>query len=1008
MVGTDFPSARVFDANTSGLVTVVELPPRSRTSLAALSLTSVAMTLLSTNDDAKKRAALTKGGVVDAATAHRCIAAVGLSDGTVLLHDVTKGELLGHIAISDTQHALISLAMCGPYLLALAANNTLFVLHMLQAGLGPLLRVKTQPDATALAVSPVDAREDAVAAFRVLVAGPTHAVYRVQMHSSAKAAGRGGHTAEKIVAFASQGTAVDYAWINDAAGDGGAAAVTASAQEGTIRVWDLRPFAPEASLEDRAALTARCRRTLFGGQRLVNICVLEGVARSGAPRSSVVVLATTFTGAVLLWDLGERLLPRIVEPTPLQPSVVLCTAQPSGRLLYGLLLPVLRTPQTVESPTVATSPLAAVSVMLLRGRFAVPQFETVSVGALMVAQQEAHVLVAAAEKRRRLVASLGFGIHPTLTVLVVPLHHSETTEVETVKDAGSTAFRMMDAAWATHQHRVAQKALATPTESFKVAHAHRATTLTELPVKQLTLEQRLRRVAAEATQAARLKQSLEQQRLPGEETEEEDPAPHAYPSLGLSTVPLYQALHANDGAAVMELLSIAARSADGMRSTVLSLQLPYALQLLGLLSERLGIVSRKTATGVADQTATVASGGLSAVSCRTPLLEWVDALIHYRGTEMYAVQLRANRGSDMMDPQDGKSGNIVKAQKAEHAATPPLVSPPKDFIAPILHQYRGMCTQYDKLAALHGRLSVFGGIRPSEKGAFINRSRKMIGSNLELGFIATAAQAGKLATPSTVLCDDILFPAMFRELRDRDGSRAIRVRSRMALEKQRRAAATTDRALLRKAKHMAMERNKNNAGGGGGLLEGSDDAEMKHHVGGGCDIDLEAMEAMGLDDEGDADGEDDLLSTSDDEDGDHEDDHNLSEDLADDDADGARPSSQKKRHETTMLAESASEEDADDDADAQLDSDEAEFSEGSDDELHSDVLDASSEEEEESSEEDEEGSEDDSGAAAENVDTSEEDNSSNDGMGDDLQDLLGQQDANDQVERRQSKRVRTD
>ncbi|KAG5501887.1 hypothetical protein JKF63_04157 [Porcisia hertigi] len=1182
IVGTDFPAARVFDTATSSLAAVVELPLRSRTvSLAALTLTSVAIC------EANEETSATVSRVNSNATARHhseallddkvttYYAAVGLSNGTVILHDVRRDVQLGHVQVSETQQSIVSLQICSGYAFCLAANYMLYVLSVENASAGPCLRLRVQPDASSIAVTTLNALDTPGATttpnaqtptashrvFRVLVAGPTNALYEMRVLASHPNNGRhramaGSATANvedtpqihttKLLAFPSQGTSAEFAWVSNVipsavcTGSGGGAsdtpaslpAITASAQDGVVRVWDVQ-YTPSLSsaaaplltttldttTASSTAVVARCRRTLLCGQRMLNVCVLPN-ANNGTRKGNY-VMVTTLTGSVLLWSLGDCILPPVVEPVPLKPDVVLVSAVAAGRLLFGTLRPASGVPTHV---TASGNPLRALEMTLLRGRFALPMFETKNIGdavdqasctaatppsvpevtgdaAAGPKQKAKAVTTNVANARRTALATLALGMAGTnasaITVVELPLNTTHASLLANQRDAEyllqhttdttTSAFVVMDTVWAAHQRQVAAKANQSMTDAFKAPQLYHAKSIQCLPVKQYTLEQRLQQVARdEAAAAARRRQlaagsaaaakgasdtdnALEQLQIGAAETGRSVVSHHA---LGLATVPLYQALHANDTAAVMDLLNMTARSAEGMRATVLSLQLPYCLQLLHLISERLGMCSKAVekvappsesdvghitespvATAKSEQashaggahsdstTADAASaqpadenvssvsgtalrGGGAAFSIRSSLVEWIDAIVHYRGTELLAVQ----RDWDAREAAD----------ETREATRPTVASPPKDFLAPILHHYESLCSQYDKLAVLYGRLSIFKSVRPSQKNDFTNIPRKCLSSNLEMGRPVPAVNGGlvtsstsskrhlHLAGRSSVVDDDIIFPVMFKESRSRSGHRVVRVRSKLEIEKKRRQRKNRDAALHKHARALA-QKQLGGAKPGHSILD--DDSDVKRGVGLGSldvmdqimlnemggkngNVDLDALEAMDLGDDasdedmmsdGSFDGEEEETGGSGDE-----------EEAKSPIADGSKR--KKARGDTAvfdeMLADARDGENSDEDYNEALDSSEAEFSSASDDEVDSDLADDDDDEDEES-DADTEGSDvdDEQGESRDDVkaQTSDDDDDDDDGMDENMKELLSHnEDDGDRTDRRKTKKVRLD
>ncbi|KAG5476431.1 hypothetical protein LSCM1_04136 [Leishmania martiniquensis] len=1162
MLGTDFPVARIFDTTTSCLAAVVELPLRSRTvSLAALTLTS--LSIRQAEEESATEAARVKGSALSRHRSETLLedkvatyyAGVGLSDGTVILHDVRRDAQLAHVQVSETQQPIISLQICGGYAFCLAGDHTLYAVQVQGAAAGPCLRLRVPPDASSIAVTTLaalDAEEttaDSTTArvgvwdrvFRVLVSGPTNALYEVRSQArsssgaaactaAAKTAGTPQLPATKFLVFPSQGTSAEFAWVSSvappalcAAAPGGASdvafslpAITASAQEGVVRIWDVQYALSTASaaasllatgLDSATALStavvARCRRTLLCGQRILNVSVLPGTTDD--TRKGNYVMVTTLTGSVLLWSLGGALLPPVVEPVPLKPDVVLVSAVAPGRLLFGALRPASGAPGGTSA---LGNPLCSLEMTLLRGRFALPMFETKNIGD---AVDQASSAAAAAPRKSAAVTDAGTGAKPkaravqagtsnarqtalatlglgvagsdasAVTVVELPLSSTHASLLEerrdaeyllqSTTDAATNAFVVMDTVWATHQQRVAAKASQYMTDAFKAPQLYHAKSIQDLPVKQYTLEQRLQQVVRdEAAAAVRRRRLAVSGATAAEEASDADDdleqsqggvtkpsgSVLSHRALGLATVPLYQALHANDTSAVMDLLNMSARSAEGMRATVLSLQLPYCLQLLHLISERLGMCSKAVekvtpesssgvgesadsvnATATSEQKGRAADtlsggatvdtaaqsadaiaggshdaalrGGVAAFSIRSSLLEWIDAIVHYRGSELLAVQ----RDWDARQA----AGQTCEATLSMAA------SPPKDFLAPILHHYESLCSQYDKLAFLYGRLSVFKSVRPTQKNDFMNIPRKSLASNLEMGRPVPTVK-GDLATPggprtrrlhlagrSSVVDDDIIFPVMFKESRSRSGLRVVRVRSKLEIAKKRRQRETKDAVLQKRARALAQQQLRSSKAAHsilddngdmkrGGGLDVMDQIMMAEMEGEDGEMHLDALEAMDLaDDASDAD-----MLSEDSFDGEEVEE---AEDFSErEEAEGVAAARGKKaRREAVvteeMLADAGDEDSGDDqdkDDDAALDSTEAEFSSGSDDDV--DTVSGDGEDEE---------SDADYNDSDSDQDSDDDDERPENGGDDEMQELLaGHEDDADRTERRKAKKVRTD
>lgn len=757
-VGMDFPSARVFDVATGALAAVVEVPPRSRASLAVVSLKSLALGIVKEQQSLKKKK---RTSVVDGLGA--CYAAVGLSNGTLLLKNVGKDEPVQHLALSETHQEITAMAFCGRYVFCLASNRSLYVVDCLR-GECVASHLRVQHDAGAIAVlENVDAHgvnnncDTAVSVFRVFVSGPTNAVYTLCL--GAEAAEKSAVTLERLISFASQASRSDFAWM------GGTmrrpVVVTANAQEGVVRVWDACPNV------DVQTTSSRCRRTLLCGQRVVNISVHDTTSAGNNSADEVFVVATTFTGAVLVWNLGHSLLTSTAEPMPMPPTFHILSKETSGRLLFGAF--------------VRGSSSNDPSLLVLRGRFALPQFEIVGVREAQSKATKTSPMIATA-------AATAMGED----VAVYTMSTTRRVADDRATDALHADMEVLDHAWAAHsrqqqrkRHVLAARAMQTPSEGFVPAVSFHAKSVKDIPQKSLTLEQRLKQLSISSSQ-----QKHEENVTAAKEQQ------HV---LGLATVPLYQALHANDASAVMELLAVASRSADDIRATVMGLQLPYCLQLLQLLAQRV-------------------RGGNS----RSVLFEWIDAIIHYRGVEMYQVQQEFRQQKEKTAEERRNNGAVgdlsatsaSPSSSSSSAATP---SAPKDFVAPLLHQYRNMVALYDSVAAMYGRISIFKSVRPSKQGAFEN------------------SHAG------------VIFPKMFAEVRCAGGNyRTIKVHTKRD-PRQQKSKKDGALALLREARRVAAAEGADDVNAGG--VDGDEEDD---------ELDMDALDKMRLsddDDDAQADGE---------------------------------------------------------------------------------------------------------------------------------------------------------
>jgi WD40 repeat protein len=634
-VGMDVPSVRVFDTATGDLCSLVE-PDKTKFSNASVlrsagALTGTAFAVsLSCISMQEAHSQNTKSDVVLAA---------GLSDGTLLLHNVTRDALIGHIAISDSKQGVVSVAISNGLCLVLTRGGKVFIVDIdtVNVVAGPFDCPKNA-SSIAIADSIIHANTSGKKKQRdaqlVLVAGPTSSIFRLVSTGAQQ------YTFETACSFATQATPVNYSWMSP----DGNTAVTCGAQEGVVRVWDL-------ALEGSRP-TAVCKRILPAGHRV-------GHLRVHQDDGNAVIAVTTFLGQVLLWDLGATLAPRVTDPMPLEPSATCVSATAPGKLLLGDINP------------------ATKQLITIRGRFAVPRFESRDVSVIL---QEA-----AASSTKT--ASLPLQSHGTQA-----------------DDATAGTFAVdVDNEWASH-HAVATRALVTAAEDFTVPKAYHADSVAQLPA------------------ASSLSLEAQQSRQGG---------PIVGVSLGSVTVPLYQALHAGDESLVMELMSVSSRSETEVAACIASLQLPYVLHLLKILSKR-----------------------VQATSARSPVYQWVSAIIQLRGAEMYAAQ------------QQKQDENLQQQKQSEEGDSP------KTFVAPLLAHYRSMTSQYDKLAMAYGRLSIFRSVNPLE-----DRHGK---------------KKRNIVAPEHAVADGIVFPKMFTLIdgdATRGGAKIVRMRSKLeraALEARRK------------------------------------------------------------------------------------------------------------------------------------------------------------------------------------------------------------------------------
>ena len=245
--------------------------------------------------------------------------------------------------------------------------------------------------------------------------------------------------------------------------------------------------------------------------------------------------------------------------------------------------------------------------------------------------------------------------------------------------AAVAAFELrIGAGWATHSAD-AHRAMVTSTEEFSSPTMYQAASMKELPTGGVTAKEADKALArvlgkkkdkTDNGDAAADEAEAEEALLKGKKGRGGDMG-----ALGLAVIPLYQALHANDKALVMELVTLASRSQADIIATVRKLALPYALQLFSILSERL------VALGQMDH----------------PFHAWVAAILQARGVEM-------------LSPENAR---VLQSKGCSH---------PKQFIAALRNNYSAMLETQDRLAVLYGRLSIFNAVKPRADAAANGRN----------------------------------------------------------------------------------------------------------------------------------------------------------------------------------------------------------------------------------------------------------------------------------------------
>ena len=577
-LGADLPSARVFDLTTGGLVSVVSQPRHaSGVSVPSFSrldesskLSSLAFGTLSASS--KKNAAPSQTKVA----AVGCVA--GLSNGCIILHNVTNDSCVCHQSISDTQQAIVSIRLQSGFVFCLAKNRLVFVYDVEQAK-KRVCSPNMPHGASAIDVAECDGADN----IRLVVAGTTIVVFQLKLSATRIGKSSSPISLEKIVSFAAGATPathVQYCPISKAV-------VTSNASDGVIRVWDT---------SSSASTNARCRRSLnCGGSWIVTVRVTESLSGSATADQACSVTATTYDGVCRVWHFESGLLPRGGDSgAPLEAMASLCI--PRSTATRGM--------KVLASDLVARTG----KIVVACGTTALPYFESFDLSDVLSKQ--------------------GGITH-------VSIHNNASEQQRRGADDDETG-----ADWATHS-ATALRAAVTPSVAFPAPEMHQDKTVKDLP-----------RPAQSSSVGGAASSS----------------------TLGLACVALYQALHAKDYGAVMDLLSATSRSEADMGATVKLLTLPYCLQLLQILSER----------------ATVGS-------VRSPMFHWIAVIIRHKGGELLALEREMS--------------------KSPESSTTPTLSRPSVFLAPILHRFSAVTAQFDKIAHLYGRFSVFDDVRPLNRAA---------------------------------------------------------------------------------------------------------------------------------------------------------------------------------------------------------------------------------------------------------------------------------------------------
>ena len=138
----DIPSVRVFDCATGQLAAIAELPSMNALfqsqhnnqrfsslsgDLSATSLTSLAFGDLAATSQVSKNKAKQAKGKEEQAFEQRVVLAAGMSDGSLLLHNVVSDTHLFHLLLSETQQSILSIATVGSFAVCLTKDAKLFI-----------------------------------------------------------------------------------------------------------------------------------------------------------------------------------------------------------------------------------------------------------------------------------------------------------------------------------------------------------------------------------------------------------------------------------------------------------------------------------------------------------------------------------------------------------------------------------------------------------------------------------------------------------------------------------------------------------------------------------------------------------------------------------------------------------------------------------------------------------------------------------------------------------------
>eukprot|EP00758_Cryptobia_borreli_P013822 Tbor_TRINITY_DN5868_c0_g1::TRINITY_DN5868_c0_g1_i6::g.7127::m.7127 len=645
-----------------------------------------------------------------------CVA--GFSNGIICGVRLIDNTLQYYNLVSDTQQDVISItSVTTPtsYIFALCANQTLQVINS-ATGARVISNIPVPSGTSTIDVASCCGESDnPTNTFEVLLSGITCQVCRIHIPTHPES----GRKMSLVTTFAGSSTAAPtHCWIGgpimpankNERQDGvegisgkNRVAMTCAAAEGVIRLWDLHPSVPS-----NFSGAPRCCRIFSTNHRImsVSVQVYNGIQSTEAGSNSTgdfggVICATTMSGNLLLWRFEKNLLPKVIDPFSCAPLLQLsstCWADGGGRLGKGKV-------QTMKIicaniPNLTASHYSAASnkkqaINVVRGKYALPHFEAVDVGPLIQKALRGDLFhdtftADAAESKDSIVAYLKIPVstgpdHLTsITTDAVESHNGADTnailtkkglvrksgldddeDYDDVEDMETEFPLESNAGWASHQ-----------------ADAHRAQNIAseEFPSPSIYHASSVKHLPGVATQGNLVES------IPGSKAVSDDvdafPTTNNGNTLGLAVVPLYQALHVNDKAQVMELITLASRDASDMAATIKRLKIEYLLQLFQILAERLVITQQ----------------------INHPFHLWIKMILSLRGMEMRHYETK-----ELLIRKKRKEEDLKEEQ---HEAS--TMSLPSVFVAPLLSTYMNMVATRDRLAACWGRLSAISAVRPRQ------------------------------------------------------------------------------------------------------------------------------------------------------------------------------------------------------------------------------------------------------------------------------------------------------